>query len=120
MTDKQRELKRERDRRYRKRKRLDKTAEEPDQDSELDSTRAEVRDIIRTEIRLRHRHQAAREMATVEAKTNRRLDDCSHLGGVAIRTYQDVEEFIGMSRRELFAMFGKDTGPQFVNYDGGE
>jgi hypothetical protein len=124
MTDKQRELKRERDRRYRERKRQNDgpksggaTLEPP---SSTAFTRAEVRDIIRTEIRLRHRHQAAREMAVIEAKINRRLDDCSHFGGLEIRSFQDVETLAGMTRRELFALYGRETSDEFIDYREGE
>ena len=128
MTDKQRELKRERDRRYRERKRETKREESPrstrnEQLSSGDSERIDRRhviDIIRTEIRLRHRLQAAHEMAALEAKVNRRLEDgsvCSFR--FVLESFADVEDFANASRRELWEAAGLDaSGKDFTEYNG--
>ena len=126
MDDRQRALKRERDKRYREKKRQHQT----DQRSELSNAREpnwtrrdkrELVDIIRTEIRLRHRRQAAREMAHLEARALARYRDLIHLGQrIQVESFADIEELVGLSRRELFELSAREPGPGFVEYGGYE
>src|SRR5713101_5356806 len=105
MNERQRELKRERDKRYREKKKAQpKATELPAKERwNPDRERREVIDILRTGIRLKHRHQANREAAALEARVIRRLNDCSHNGPLrfVLDNLQDIEEFASLSRREL-------------------
>lgn len=110
MNEQQRELKRARDKRYRDKKKNAAVATvAPVRDPyRHEHERREVIDILRTGIRLKHRHQANRESAALEARVVRRLNDCENYGGLpfVLGNLQDVEEFAALTRREIHEAAG--------------
>jgi hypothetical protein len=117
MTDRQRELKRERDRRYREKKKAARVETPRRERWNPARVRREVIDILRTEIRLRHRHAAAREIEALETRVKRRLDDAALYGvGFNLSTFQNIEAFADASRKELYEASGQEWNDDCVDY----
>ena len=79
--------------------------------------RRRAQDRIRTEIRLRHRHEANREIRQLEERVLRRLGDAASLGSVFVfDSFSAIEEFAALSRPELFKLCGEKNVSNVVPY----
>jgi hypothetical protein len=109
-------MKRERDRKYRERKRQEKlnvaVSASPSLGEQYGADwvtplKKRMIDIIRTELKLRNRLRAAEEMRQIEAEAVRRFNDTVHFANPPeFSTFEEVEEFAKLTRKEVFVLFG--------------